>query len=176
MLCQCLKTHQKFAVKLIQNFASYEYNCVKVVREIQLLRSLEKKSNTYNFCTKIHDLVFPTEQELEAVYSPSSPEISQSHIFIIMEHSKNDLRKLLDIGTQTNLTEQHLKVIMYYLLCSLRFLHSANVVHRDLKPSNILINTESQIKLCDFGLSRSLPENLTKSGSGNTIRLRNSIQ
>jgi serine/threonine protein kinase len=30
-------------------------------------------------------------------------------------------------------------------------------MHRDLKPANILINDECAVKLCDFGLSRTVP-------------------
>jgi serine/threonine protein kinase len=33
-------------------------------------------------------------------------------------------------------------------------MHSANIIHRDIKPANILINTKCQVKICDFGLSR----------------------
>jgi mitogen-activated protein kinase 1/3 len=35
-------------------------------------------------------------------------------------------------------------------------MHSAKVVHRDIKPANILINEDCSVKICDFGLSRSL--------------------
>jgi serine/threonine protein kinase len=42
------------------------------------------------------------------------------------------------------------------MLCSLKYLHSANLIHRDLKPANLLFNTKCQIKICDFGLSRSM--------------------
>jgi serine/threonine protein kinase len=31
-------------------------------------------------------------------------------------------------------------------------------MHRDIKPSNILISNTSSIHLCDFGLSRAIPE------------------
>lgn len=48
-----------------------------------------------------------------------------------------------------------IKWFMYNLLCGLFTLHSSNVVHRDLKPSNVLINLENDIRICDFGLSRS---------------------
>jgi mitogen-activated protein kinase 15 len=45
---------------------------------------------------------------------------------------------------------------MYQLLKALKFIHSAAIIHRDLKPSNILINSDSYIKVCDFGLARCL--------------------
>lgn len=33
-------------------------------------------------------------------------------------------------------------------------MHSAGVIHRDMKPSNILIDEYCNVKICDFGLSR----------------------
>ena len=35
-------------------------------------------------------------------------------------------------------------------------MHKNKILHRDLKPSNILVNSNCTIKLCDFGLVRSL--------------------
>lgn len=42
------------------------------------------------------------------------------------------------------------------MLVAVRYLHSANVLHRDLKPANILVNEDCSVKLCDFGLARSI--------------------
>ena len=39
---------------------------------------------------------------------------------------------------------------------ALKYLHTGYVIHRDLKPSNILVNSNCTVKLCDFGLVRSL--------------------
>lgn len=38
-------------------------------------------------------------------------------------------------------------------------MHSAGVIHRDIKPANILINKNCDLKICDFGLARSLDSN-----------------
>ena len=35
-------------------------------------------------------------------------------------------------------------------------MHSANVLHRDLKPANVLVNEDCTVKICDFGLARSI--------------------
>lgn len=45
---------------------------------------------------------------------------------------------------------------MYNLLCSIKYLHESNVLHRDLKPANVLINEDCTVKLCDYGLARSI--------------------
>jgi len=47
-------------------------------------------------------------------------------------------------------------LVVYNLLCAVKYLHSANVLHRDLKPANILVNEDCSVKICDFGLARSI--------------------
>jgi serine/threonine protein kinase len=73
-----------------------------------------------------------------------------------MEFISHDLADLIG-DTSFSMKENQAKVIVYNILLSLKFLHSANVVHRDLKPGNILISSDCTVKLCDFGMARSLP-------------------
>jgi mitogen-activated protein kinase 1/3 len=37
-----------------------------------------------------------------------------------------------------------------------KYLHTADVLHRDLKPANVLVNEDCSVKICDFGLARSI--------------------
>ena len=46
------------------------------------------------------------------------------------------------------------------MLVAVKYLHDSQVLHRDLKPANILINEDCSIKICDFGLSRSISTNM----------------
>lgn len=41
---------------------------------------------------------------------------------------------------------------------AIAFLHSKNMIHRDIKSDNLLISENWNVKLCDFGLSRSVSE------------------
>jgi serine/threonine protein kinase len=46
------------------------------------------------------------------------------------------------------------------LLRGLKYIHSAKIVHRDLKPRNLLVNSNCDLKICDFGLARPLFKNV----------------
>jgi mitogen-activated protein kinase 1/3 len=71
-----------------------------------------------------------------------------------MEYMQSDLKKL--IRSTLNLEIYHIQKIMYNMLVAVKYLHDSRVLHRDLKPANILINEDCSIKVCDFGLARSI--------------------
>jgi mitogen-activated protein kinase 15 len=74
-------------------------------------------------------------------------------LYLVFDHMEADLHHVI----RANILEEiHKQYVIYQLLKSLKYLHSAGIIHRDLKPSNILINSDCQIKLADFGLARSV--------------------
>lgn len=52
--------------------------------------------------------------------------------------------------------EDLVKKIVSQTLEAVNYCHSRNCIHRDVKPENILLSTERQVKLCDFGFARVL--------------------
>lgn len=84
-------------------------------------------------------------------------------IYLIFEYMDTDLHAVIKKGTL--LKDIHKCYVMYQLLKAIKYLHSGNVIHRDLKPSNVLLDTDCIVKLCDFGLARSL--NQIQEDSGN---------
>lgn len=77
---------------------------------------------------------------------------------MVLELVDSDLKKIFSsVPNGTVLQEDHILTIMYNTLCSLNYLHSANVIHRDMKPANLLVDSNCSVKICDFGLARNLP-------------------
>jgi len=53
----------------------------------------------------------------------------------------------------------------YELGKALEKFHLKNYIHRDLKPCNIMITPDGQVKIMDYGVTRDLGSNITKTGT-----------
>jgi len=71
---------------------------------------------------------------------------------LVFEKMDTDLHKV--IKSKNTLSDEHIGWILYQILHGCAFLHSVGIIHRDLKPQNILMNSNCDAKICDFGLSR----------------------
>jgi serine/threonine protein kinase len=70
----------------------------------------------------------------------------------VTELMDTDLHQI--IGSPQALYDDHCQYFLYQILRGLKYIHSAHVLHRDLKPSNLLVNSNCDLKICDFGLAR----------------------
>uniref|UniRef100_A0A4X2MEP8 Mitogen-activated protein kinase 15 n=1 Tax=Vombatus ursinus TaxID=29139 RepID=A0A4X2MEP8_VOMUR len=77
-------------------------------------------------------------------------------IYLVFESMDTDLHTVIRKGNL--LKDIHKCYILYQLLRATKFIHSGNVIHRDQKPSNVLLDADCCVKLCDFGLARSLSQ------------------
>jgi len=74
--------------------------------------------------------------------------------YLVTPCMQSDLDKV--IRSQQPLEEEHHQAFIYQLLRGLKYLHSAGVIHRDLKPANLLVNSNCDLKIADFGLARGI--------------------
>ncbi len=95
-------------------------------------------------------------------------------IFIITEYVKGQtLDEYVDLVTGPVPQSRAVKIIVQ-VLDAVGHMHSKNMIHRDIKPSNIMITSDDEIKLIDFGIAKHLRKNqnlITQGGSklGTTI-------
>ena len=91
-------------------------------------------------------------------------------IYLVFESMDTDLHNVIKRGNI--LKDIHKRYIIYQLLKATKYMHSGNVIHRDQKPSNVLLNAECFVKVCDFGLARSvsqLEEDVSKNPDGGVL-------
>lgn len=59
-------------------------------------------------------------------------------------------------GKHSPLTPQQRGMIACHMTEGMAFLHSQRIIHRDMKSMNILLDTQSNAKICDFGLAQQM--------------------
>ncbi|GME67228.1 unnamed protein product [[Candida] boidinii] len=128
-------SQQKVAIKKIQPFERTMF-CLRTLRELKLLKHFNHEN-----VIGILDIQIPYNFE------------SFNEVYLIQELMETDLHRV--IRTQ-KLSDNHCQYFIYQTLRALKALHSADVLHRDLKPSNLLLNSNCDLKICDFGLARSI--------------------
>lgn len=130
-------TKRQVAIKRIYRLFDDLVDCKRIVREITILRNLVHP----NIVT-LYDIIEPRDLE------------NFDTLYLVTEYCQSDAKKLIKSATHLQLA--HIQLLMYNIMCGLKYMHSAEVIHRDIKPANILLNEDCSVRICDFGLARSV--------------------
>eukprot|EP00668_Euglena_longa_P006393 GGOE01007611.1.p1 GENE.GGOE01007611.1~~GGOE01007611.1.p1 ORF type:complete len:626 (+),score=134.25 GGOE01007611.1:151-1878(+) len=155
-----LRTLERVAIKRIIDVFSDMQHCKYTLREIKLLRFFDHPN-----IIKLRDIFLPYKaQQL-------LPGDKWEELFFVNELMDNNLRVIVKDKEQV-IREEHSSYFMYQIFCGVKAMHDVGIIHRDLKPHNILVNTDCELKICDFGMARKEEVSIDMSDEVQTIWYR----
>jgi len=125
------------AIKRMRKLFNNKMDCKRILREVSILKRLNHPN-----VVKLHDILDVKDVE------------NFNNIYLVMEYTELDLHRLLQSNIYLDI--EQVRKLIYNTLVALKYIHSAGVLHRDIKPGNILINKDCSVKICDFGLARTI--------------------
>ncbi|KAL4497270.1 hypothetical protein ABPG72_011205 [Tetrahymena utriculariae] len=130
-----LLTGKFVAIKLIdKSILRSESAKKRVLQEVQIL----KKLNNHKHVLKLLE-VFE----------------NRKLIFIVTEYFKGqDLMKMMKERNGQPYTENQVRYMLTQIISGLTYIHGNMVLHRDIKLDNILVDSQLNLKIIDFGISR----------------------
>ncbi|MGO1539478.1 MAG: Stk1 family PASTA domain-containing Ser/Thr kinase [Leucobacter sp.] len=76
--------------------------------------------------------------------------------FIVMEYVEG--KNLRQVASEGRLSQDEACRVVDSVLTALEYSHRAGIVHRDIKPANIMITSDGQVKVMDFGIARAVSD------------------
>ena len=129
------KTGESVAIKKIEKAFEHSTFTKRTLRELKIMRLLVHEN-----LIKIQNIQLPKSRE------------EFDEIYVISELMETDLSSI--IKSPQPLSDEHVQFFLYQILRGLKYMHTACILHRDLKPRNLLVNSNCDLKICDFGLAR----------------------
>ena len=86
-------------------------------------------------------------------------EVKSDPAYIVMEYLDGEDLEVFRLR-KGRLGSEEVRQLMLQILAGLDCLHSHGIVHLDMKPQNVMVLRSGEIKLADFGISRTIREQL----------------
>lgn len=123
-------TKTEVAIKIIDKSQLDSSNLQKVYREVDIMKRLD------------HPHIIKLYQVME----------TKNMIYLVSEYASQG--EIFDyIARYGRMTEDQARSKFWQILSAVEYCHNRNIVHRDLKAENLLLDSNNNIKIADFGFS-----------------------
>lgn len=128
------------AVKVIQKTDLHERKIYRLAQEIESMKMI------------IHSHVIRLLAVHKDVLYPKRKGEDQHVVFVVMELASGG--ELFDFMLHTGCFEERIaRSFFRQMLLGLMSCHENGIYHRDIKPENLLLSSDFQLKIADFGMS-----------------------
>ncbi|KAK2799222.1 Protein kinase [Onygenales sp. PD_10] len=119
------------------------------------------------------DMVGRVDREIQYLQFLRHPHIiklytviaTKTDIVMVLEYAERELFDYLVKRGKCN--DEEARKFFQQIICAVEYCHRHKIVHRDLKPENLLIDSEKNVKIADFGLSNIMTDgNFLKTSCG----------
>lgn len=157
--------------QLLRKLGQGGMGSVYLAQDLALGREVAIKTVGQNF-SKRQKLLDRFASEVKAVAALNHPNIAQLYGAEILSATPYYVMEYVDGETlerssmRNPPTPQEAAAVVKKIAQSMAFCHEKKIIHRDLKPSNILLTSDNEPKIADFGLAKSLRDDdgSTKTG------------
>jgi len=149
------ESNEAVAIKKLRGDLFYHQRlALSAVREIFLLSHFQHKN-----IIQLKDIFIPVG-DIQSIEQLQQQMTSFSNVYIVLAKYDMNLRYLCENmedlfeDRRKSLSKDERSCLMYQMLCGMKGIHSARVKHRDLKPDNIMISSNFDLAIIDFGSGR----------------------
>nr|BAC56235.1 putative PBS2 like MAPK kinase [Neurospora crassa] len=153
-------------VEVMDELGKGNYGTVYKVRhsKVMAMKEIRLELDESKFSTILKELVILHECASPYIIDFYGAFYQEGAVYMCIEYMDGGSIDKLYAG---GIPENVLRKITYATIMGLKCLkEDHNIIHRDVKPTNILVNTNGQVKICDFGVSGNLVASIAKTNIG----------
>ncbi|KAK0457711.1 Pkinase-domain-containing protein [Desarmillaria tabescens] len=157
-------------VKLARHSKTGQMAAVKIIRKSFLFSRRESLDNAEEEAARIEQAL---QREIVIMKLVDHPNIMKlydvwdtaNNLYLILEHVQGG--ELFDyLCEKGRLSPSEGLRYFQQIISAVDYCHRFNIVHRDLKPENILLDSQSNVKLADFGMAAWRPDRMLQTSCG----------
>ncbi|KAJ3303741.1 MAP kinase kinase (MEK) [Kappamyces sp. JEL0829] len=152
------------SMEFIKNLGQGSTGLVSLVTHKPTQRMMARKTlNAHSSSEEVHQMQRnQILRELRILRQCQAPNVITFYGAYLHDDFLNIMLEYMDVGSLETIVKLHgpiaepyVSVIAYQTLRGLSYLHDEmNIMHRDIKPANLLLNSDGQTKISDFGISK----------------------